>query len=45
MSGSENEIILNSIREDLRESLPQNCLSPTENIITPSIGKVSFYNC
>lgn len=41
VSGNENEVILDSIREDIRQVLPQNALSPTETILTPTVGKNS----
>lgn len=44
VSGNENEVILNSIRDDIRESLPQNALSPTETIQTPTVGNNSDCN-
>ncbi|XP_063425726.1 uncharacterized protein LOC134709496 [Mytilus trossulus] len=34
----ENDVILNSLRDDIRQSLPQNAVSATENIQTPTIG-------
>ena len=37
-----SDIVLESIREDIRTLLPLNGVTPTEKICTPSVGPVSF---
>ncbi|XP_061172333.1 uncharacterized protein LOC133181764 [Saccostrea echinata] len=37
-SQSNSEVVLQSIREDLRSLLPLNGVTPTENIYTPTVG-------
>lgn len=37
-----SDVVLNSIREDIRQSLPVEGVTQTENIVTPKTGRVSI---